>query len=130
LERKLEQSRQWLNTTLTSIADGVIATDEQGLVRFINPSAMEQIQVRHTEAIGKLLPEVFTFIDEESRQPIQLLDLDSQPLQASGNRAFAGLLVPCSGDPFPVEAKLTSISDGKGGVYGMVLIFRNVTQQR
>ena len=130
MEGKLEQSRQWLNTTLTSIGDGVIATDEQGLVRFINPSAMEQIGVRHTEAIGRLLPEVFAFVNEESRQPIPLLDLDGQPLQASGNRGFAGLLVPCSGDPFPVEAKLTSITDGKGGVYGMVLIFRNVTQQR
>src|SRR5574342_884755 len=36
LERKLRQNRQWLNTTLTSIGDGVIATDDQGLVRLIN----------------------------------------------------------------------------------------------
>src|SRR5918995_7384188 len=59
LERKLEQSRQWLNTALTSIGDGVIATDEQGLIRFINTNAMEYIGLPHTEAIGKSLDEAF-----------------------------------------------------------------------
>ncbi len=42
LESRLQESRQWLNTTLTSIGEGVIATDEHGRVRFINPIAMEQ----------------------------------------------------------------------------------------
>src|SRR6185369_13235494 len=42
LESRLHESRQWLNTTLTSIGDGVIATDEHGRVRFINTIAMQQ----------------------------------------------------------------------------------------
>src|SRR6266496_5831175 len=78
LESKLQQSRQWLNTTLTSIGDGVIAIDEQGLVRFINPVAMEDTGWNHTDAIGKPLAEIFSFVDENSRQPIDLLGVENK----------------------------------------------------
>src|SRR5215208_413565 len=84
LESQLKQSRQWLNTTLTSIGDGVIATDEQGLVRFINPVAMEQTQWDQTQAVGKLLSDVFFLVDESTYQPIAILDHQNQrPLSAS-----------------------------------------------
>ena len=130
LESKLRQSRQWLNTTLTSIGHGVIATDEQGLVRFINPTAMEQTGWYHTEAIGKALADVFSLVDETSRKRIDLLgSLNNFPRENSKN-GFEGLLLSENGKPVPVEANLTSIQDGKGEIYGMVLVFRDVTQQR
>jgi PAS domain S-box-containing protein len=130
LESKLRQSRQWLNTTLTSIGHGVIATDEQGLVRFINPTAMEQTGWYHTEAIGKSLSDVFSLVDETSRKRIDLLgSLNKFPRENSKN-GFEGLLLSENSKPVPVEANLTSIQDGKGEIYGMVLVFRDVTQQR
>jgi len=39
-------------------------------------------------------------------------------------------LLPKQGEPVPVEANITTIKDGKGKAYGMVLVFRDVTQQR
>ena len=74
LERQLQQSRQWLNTTLTSIGDGVIATDEQGLVRFINPMAMEHTGWGHKDAIGKSIADVFSLIDEHTQEPVDILE--------------------------------------------------------
>jgi PAS domain S-box-containing protein len=130
LESQLKQSRQWLNTTLTSIGDGVIATDEQGYVRFVNPVAMEQTRWDQTQAVGKLLSEVFSLVDESSHQPIDILDGQPKFPPASKNNGFEGLLIPRSGAPIPVEVNITSIEDGKGKVYGMVLIFRDVTQHR
>jgi AmiR/NasT family two-component response regulator len=55
LESRLHESRQWLNAILTSIGDGVIATDEHGRVRFINPIAMEQTGWSQMEATGRSL---------------------------------------------------------------------------
>jgi PAS domain S-box-containing protein len=130
LERKLEQSRQWLNTTLTSIGDGVIATDEQGLIRFINPNAMEYTGLHHTEAIGRSLSDVFHLVREDSREPVNVLDFHRKLPKVASRVGFDGLLLSGSGNPLPIEAKITSIEDGKGRVYGMVLIFRDVTQQR
>jgi len=130
LERKLQQSRQWLNTTLTSIGDGVIATDEQGLVRFINPIAMELTGWPHTDAIGKSLHEIFLLVDEASRELVEISGIRDKKPRADTKKGFEGLLLPRNGLPVPVEANATSIQDGKGRVYGMVLVFRDVTQQR
>jgi PAS domain S-box-containing protein len=130
LERKLEQSRQWLNTTLTSIGDGVIATDEQGLVRFMNPVALEYTGWRHTEAIGVSLSAVFSFVDEHSHEPLDLFRSESRSPAVTAEKGFQGLLLPKDKAPVPVETKITSIKDGKGRIYGMVLIFRDVTRQR
>jgi len=130
LESKLRQSRQWLNTTLTSIGDGVIATDEQGLVRFINPAAMELTGWHPTQAIGKSLSDVFSLVDETSRESIDLLGNGNQYPRQDSKNSFEGLLLSENRNPVPVEANLTSIQIGIGQVYGMVLVFRDVTQQR
>src|SRR6185369_14723507 len=125
LERKLKESRQWLNTTLTSIGDGVIATDEQGQVRFINPVATEYTGWQHINAIGQPLSEVFPFVDEDSREPINLLLMEDGP-QSITNIGFKGILLPRYRKPTPIEASITSIKDEKGKIYGTVLVFRDV----
>jgi len=130
LESKLHQSQQWLNTTLTSIGDGVIATDENGLIRFINPSAMEQTGWEYAKVIGKPLSEIFSLVDEDAHKPIDLLSLYQEPDTIMRHKGFTGLLVPQDKKPVYVEANLTSIQDGRRLIYGRVLIFRDVTRQR
>jgi len=130
LESKLRQSRQWLNTTLTSIGDGVIATDEVGLVRFINPAAVELTGWHPTEAIGKSLSDVFLLVDESSHKPIDLFKDGNNLRREESKNWFEGLLLSESGKSVPVEANLTSIQVGASQVFGMVLVFRDVTQQR
>jgi PAS domain S-box-containing protein len=130
LERKLEQSRQWLNTTLTSIGDGLIATDEQGLVRFINPKAIDYTGLHHKEVIGKSLDEVFTLVKEDSQEAVDVLEFHRRRPKVASRVGFGGLLISGKGTPLPIEAKMTSIEDGLGRIHGMVLIFRDVTAQR
>ncbi len=130
LESKLHESRQWLDTTLTSIGEGVIATDKDSRIRFINPIAMEQTGWRHSEAIGKFLPEVFSLISEGSGEPIDFLDAPGSAIPAANKKAASGILLSRHGKSVPVEANITSIQDGKGRTYGRVLVFRDVTRQR
>ena len=130
LERQLEQSQQWLNTTLTSIGDGVIATDEQGLVQFINPRAMQHTGWTQSDAIGKSLSDVFSLVEERTHAPLDLLDHQNKLSRALAKNRFHGLLIPKNHTPVPVEANIAYIKDGKGKGYGMVLIFRDVSQQR
>lgn len=130
LERKLQQSRQWLNTTLTSIGDGVIATDDQGLVRFINPVAMEITGWQKKDAIGKSLYEIFLLVDESSHELVELSHIHNKKPQVDSRRGLFGLLMPRNSPPVPVEANATFIEDRNGQVYGMVLVFRDVTEQR
>jgi PAS domain S-box-containing protein len=130
LERKHQQSRQWLNTILRSIGEGVIATDEQGFVRFINPIAVELTGWRPKDAVGKFLYEVFLLVDENSRELVDVAGIRYKQPRPDSRRGFEGLLLPKNGQPVPVEANATSIQDGKAKVHGVVLVFRDVTKQR
>jgi PAS domain S-box-containing protein len=130
LESRLHESRQWLNAILTSIGDGVIATDEQGRVRFINSIAMQQTGWNDAEAIGMSLPDVFRLLTEGSGEPIDILGKSGGPAPAAHEKGIAGILLSRAGKPIAVETNITSIQGGKGQVYGRVLAFRDVTRQR
>jgi PAS domain S-box-containing protein len=130
LETKLHQSRQWLNTTLTSIGDGVIATDKNDRVRFINPTALGQTGWRNTDVIGKSLSEIFILVDENMHEPIDILQAGDPSEPAGDRRSFVGFLIPRPGRRIPVEANITFIRDAQGNIYGRVLVFRDVTRQR
>jgi PAS domain S-box-containing protein len=58
-QRRLEKERARWRTTLASVGDGVIATDADGLVAFMNPVACALTGWSREEAEGKRLNEVF-----------------------------------------------------------------------
>lgn len=69
MDREFELNR-W-TTTLRSIGDGVIATDPQGLITFLNPVAEKLTGWSFRDAAGKPLPEVFKILNELTRQPVE-----------------------------------------------------------
>lgn len=129
LERKLQQSRQWLNTTLTSIGDGVIATDEQGLIRFINPAATRLTGWRQTDAAKKPLYEVFPLV-VDTYELTEIADIQNILSSSDSKKGFEGFLRSQDGRFVLVEGNVTPIKDAKGNIYGTVLVFRDITQQR
>src|SRR4051794_5379606 len=66
--REREQ-RRWLAGTLASIGDGVIATDTDGRVTFMNDVAEQLTGWTAGEATGHELGEVFAIFKEGTREP-------------------------------------------------------------
>ena len=56
--------------TLTSIGDGVIATDASGLITFINPVAEALTGWQVEEATGLPVQRIFRIINEKTREPL------------------------------------------------------------
>ncbi len=129
-ERELEESRNWLYTTLTSIADAVIVTDNLGSIMFINSIALTLTGWDEQTAKGMYINHVFNIIDEESRE-----EIDSPVLQSlrSGNVSDVErnvLLVTKSRVEVPIDLSAAPIKDNELKTIGIVLVFRDVSVKR
>jgi len=126
----LRDPRDWLPITLASIGDAVITTDAAGSVIYLNPVAAQLTGWALIAAAGKAIEVVFPIINEETRQPVE------QPVRqviAQGPPVGLGnhtLLLARDGSERPIEHRAAPIFADQGGLVGVVLIFRDVSERR
>ncbi|WP_272459180.1 PAS domain S-box protein [Polyangium jinanense] len=129
-ERKMHASEEWLRVTLRSIGDGVIATDEVGLVCFMNPSAEKLTGWKAADAIGRPLHKVFHVVGEADREPME--DPVAKVLRDGSVVGLANhtLLVARDGREYPITDSGAPILDDAGRIRGVVLVFQDGTTER
>ncbi len=130
IEQELKESRQWLATTLSSIGDGVIATDNQGCIKFMNPVAEALTGWTQAEALGRDSGEIFNIINSKTRLPCQ--SPITRALQANAVVELENntLLITKDGREVPVDDSASPIRDDRDNVNGVVLVFRDVTERK
>jgi len=128
VDLRVRSSERFLATTLRSIGDAVVATDNDGLVTLMNPMAERLTGWVEAEALGRPLTEVVRILDERSRDPlpISLRDVFAVRGVVSLPR---GLLAQRGGGEVPVDDSLAPILDGNN-LMGAILIFRDITERR
>ena len=126
----LRASEQDLRITLNSITDGVITTDGEGLVRKMNPAAVQMTGLSAEAAAGRPLSGVLTLLDLSTRERIPRPDL--HVLQHSADRQFAEdmLLRSTDGGELRVSARGAPLLDEQGAIRGIVVVVRDITEQR
>lgn len=124
-ERDLEDSRDTNATTLASIAEGVITTDVDGRVTYMNQIAERLSGTTAASSIGRPLAEVLVLGAEQARQaPIE--DLPGGVPAVAHSRAR---LTARDGREVPIE-KVQSALRGQGGARrGDVIVFRDITDR-
>jgi PAS domain S-box-containing protein len=129
--RNVEESRRLLQTTLASIGDAVIVTDEAGAIRFMNPVAEKLTGWKVEEATHRPLGEVFQVAGEQSRTPAEnpFLMVKRGGTTRIATSEDSVLLARERGD-IPIEDSAAPIRDPRGEVLGVVLVFRDVTARR
>jgi PAS domain S-box-containing protein len=117
-------------TTLKSIGEAVITTDERGAVTFLNAVAQNLTGWQESEAQGKPLAEVFKIINEQSRAEVE--SPVSKVLREGNIVGLANhtLLISRDGREIPIDDSGAPIREGKGRIVGVVLVFRDITEQR
>jgi len=125
---KLKEREEWLSALVKSIADGVIATDREGFVTFMNPLAEKLTGWRQEDALKRPLSEVFAATAVPSKK---------EEARESGEEVFtdpshvASEIVLCSkdGTQFPIEETVMPLnSSPQGG--GHVLVFRDISARK
>ncbi len=130
LQSDLLAQSESLRVTLSSIGDGVIVSDTNGLVTFMNPVAETLTGWRQSEAVGQPVTNVFQIVDEASRQPEE--DPSSRAIREGAIVELANRSVLISKDltERPIDDSAAPIHDREGHVLGVVLVFRDVSQRR
>ncbi len=129
-EKEIRESEARFRTTLYSIGDGVIATDENGLVTQLNPIAEALTGWNETDAAGKPLTEIFKIINEDTRQavenPVEKVLREGKIVGLANHT----LLISKSGTEVPIADSGAPIRNPNGGLDGVVLVFRDQTNER
>ncbi len=124
------REKEVLATTLESIGDGVIVTDSEGRVTFLNKEAEDLCGLKIAEAAGQLLPNVFRIINETTRQIVENPVEKVLRLGTITGMANHTLLVAKDGREIPIDDSAAPIRRPDGPLFGVVLVFRNVTEER
>ncbi len=122
--------RERFRVTLASIGDAVIATDGQGQVTFINHVAEELTGWQQAEALGKPLEAIFKIVNEQTREQVE--DPVTKVLREGGIVGLANhtVLISKSGREIPIDDSGAPIPTKDGGIDGVVLVFRDVTERK
>jgi len=127
LDRELREKEAWLSTILMSIGDGVIATDQQGVVRFMNPVAEELSGWQESDAKAKPVEDIFKICDEQTEEmiaiPVDQVLQDGKTIQMSANY----YLISKNKQRIPVDFNIAPIRDKRSQLLGTVLNFKDMT---
>jgi response regulator RpfG family c-di-GMP phosphodiesterase len=119
MDHTLREREDWLSTVLTSIGDGVIATDSRGLITFMNPLAERLTGWTTPEAFHKPLHDIFQIAHDFPGSPSGPLPLlQENILSARGGAKIA------------IEETVTPIRSSKKETIGSVFVFRDITQRK
>lgn len=121
---------QWLNTTIRSIGDAVIACDADGTIVFMNRVAEQLTGWKEMEAKDRSLHEIFPIFNEDTRETVENPVDKVRRLGTVVGLANHTFLVSKDGTEICIDDSGAPIHDGGGHLIGIVLVFRDITERR
>ena len=130
MDRRLSESRRWAHAVLGSIHDGVITTNRNGEVRYMNLAAQAMTGWNVEDARQHALDEVLSLVEASAAQRLRE---HLSRMHAHGGTEVLQLESSLSRkdeSTLPIELTLAPITDAEGRHGGAVLAFRDVSAQR
>ncbi|WP_122665843.1 EAL domain-containing protein [Pseudomonas viridiflava] len=125
----LQVERERAQVTLESIGDGVITTDVQGAIVYMNPAAENLTHWKNSQASGLPLAALFNLLDENDQKDSSTLIEHILSGQLSGGSEHSKLIQRLDGSTVSVALVGSPIfTDDK--VSGTVLVLHDMTQER
>jgi PAS domain S-box-containing protein len=132
VRRRGEESyarEQWLNTTLRSIGDAVIACDPQGNVVFMNRVAEQLTGWHEKDSHGQPLSTIFPIFNQHTRAVVENPVDKVRRLGTVVGLANHTILVSRDQKEFHIDDSAAPIMGADARVIGIVLVFRDITER-
>jgi polar amino acid transport system substrate-binding protein len=129
-ETRLHASHERYTTTLKAIGDAVISTNSLGQVEFMNPVAEELTGWLENEAVGKQLEDIFRIVNEKTgdtvENPVEKVLREGTVVGLANHTQ----LISKDGRVIPIADSAAPIRDEQGKISGVVLVFRDQTDEK
>jgi PAS domain S-box-containing protein len=129
VETSGQMAQASLGYILDNIGSGIIVTDRQGLVTFINPIAQTLTGWNSAETVGVEINQVFCLISAANGIAIENPSSRSMRLQSPVKSPDGCWLRSKDSVVFPISDTAVPILEADGKVIGSILIFQNNSQQ-
>lgn len=127
------EEKEWLDVTLRSIADGVIAADKKGIVRIINWIAGQMTGWRQAEAVGKPLAGVLKLKNKTTHEAMidlgQKVIKKGECIKSTDTEDWVLAAREGNGSEIPIEYSCAPILKDEE-VMGTVWVIRDVTEKK
>lgn len=130
LNHSLYVAQETLRTTLMSVSDGVILTDEDGRVTMINDIARNMTGWHKDSAIGQHSHEVIRIKSEQAQETAGCPTQNAAGAKTSIGLNSHAVLISKEGIERPITHSSAPILSIAGKPAGFVLTFRDVTDER
>lgn len=137
LVRDEQEAREYMTTTLQSIGDAVLVTDNGGRITLMNTVAETLTGWRVASALGKPHETIFDIYHEDTAEkiasPVESVLRSRQTVSFADHTALRTdhtALRRRNGQEIPIEDSAAPIFNDAGDLLGVVLVFRDVSERK
>ena len=127
---RIAENEENLRTTLNSIGDGVIVTDNNGNVVQMNPVSEKILGKNSNSSFGKPIDETIQlFCDNKKRELLPII-ISMKTSSKFETLHFEANIVSNDGTSHIVSTSLSGIKHHDGSLLGAILVFRDITVEQ
>ena len=128
-ETRIFEEKERAQVTLQSIGDGVITTDADGRVDYINPVAQDLTGWDMRSACGKPVTDMMTIVNAKTRaaidNPVMRCLREGRVITLDEN----SVLITKDDGEIPIQDSAAPIRDRVGNVVGSVMVFHDISRE-
>jgi diguanylate cyclase (GGDEF)-like protein/PAS domain S-box-containing protein len=131
MEVSLSRNKRQAQYTLESIAEGVITTDNEGRIDYMNLAAEALVGANRDAAAGHRIGELFTLVDDADRRPLGDPVERCLAMRRRVNMGRRAVLVTADGEhEHSVELTASPVRGPSNSISGAVVVIHDVSELR
>jgi diguanylate cyclase (GGDEF)-like protein/PAS domain S-box-containing protein len=128
-ETRIFEEKERAEVTLQSIGDGVITTDADGIVDYINPVAQDLTGWDMRSARNTPVTDLMMIVNEHTRTSVENPVIRCLKEGRIITLAENSILITRNGDEVPIQDSAAPIRDRIGNIIGSVMVFHDVSKE-